>query len=63
MTKKLGFQLAISFSFKIFVTQPYLIAWSIVLWLDTFIIGLILKLLYVMEVLLTIDHQISELGK
>ena len=62
MTKKLGFQLAILLSFEVLATQPYLVASGVASWLDTFIVGSILKLLCVVEVLLTSGHQILELG-
>ena len=43
-------------------TQPYLVAWGIASWLDTFIVGSLLKLLCVVEVLLANGHQLLELG-
>ena len=45
-----------------FATQPDLVAWDIALWLDTFIMGLLLKFLGVVEVLLANDYQLLELG-
>ena len=61
-TKNLGFQVAIPLSFEMLATQPYFVAWGVALWLDTFIVGLLLKLLCVVEVLLANGHQLSELG-
>ena len=52
MTEKLGFQLTIPLSFKVLATQPDFIALGIALRLDSFIVGLLLKLLCVAEILL-----------
>ena len=61
-TEKLGFQLAIPLSFEVLATQPYFVAWGIALWLDTFIMGSLLKLLRMVEVLLVNGHQLLQLG-
>ena len=44
-------------------TQLDLVAQGIVLRLDSFIMGLLLKFLGVMEILLANSHEISEFGK
>ena len=61
MTKKLGFQLAIPFGFEVLTTQPDLVTWGVALWLDTFIMGSLLKFLGVVEILLAHGHQLSSL--
>ena len=62
-TEKLGFQLAILLSSEVLATQPDLVARGIALRLDSFIVGLLLKFLGVVEILLANGHEVSELGK
>ena len=61
-TERLSFQLTIPLSFKMHATQPNFVAGGVVLELDTFVVGLFLRLLYMVEVLLANGHQLSKLG-
>ena len=62
-TRKLGFQLAIPLNSEVLATQPNLVAWGIVLRLDSLIVGLLLKFLGVVEILLANGHEVIELGR
>ena len=57
--KKLNFQFAILFSFKIFDIQLDFIFWYIALGLDYFIMNLFLKLLNIAKILLINSYQIK----
>ena len=62
-TKKLGFQLTISLNSKELATQPDLVTQGIALKLDSFIMGLLLKFLGVIEILLVNGHEVLGFGR
>ena len=61
-TQELYFELAILYGIEVFAIQPDFVARDVALCLSFFIVRLLLKLLYMMEVLLADGHQLLELG-
>lgn len=59
--KKLCFQLPVLLGFNIFTIQPSFIAKNIAFGLKTFVITLILKLLYMKKIIFADRYELSEI--